>query len=449
VSGPARSARLRDDLRAIVGDGVAYSAMVGLGETYVAAFALALGMGDVTAALVSTLPILVGAVLQLVGPAAVRWAGSHRRWVIACATAQVVAHLPLVAGALLGRLSMGLLFAAMALHWAAAFSAGTAWNSWMVALVPARLRARYFARRARLTQGSLFLSLVVGGALLHSSAASGHALGGFAAVFALAAGARVVSAAMIARQTDVAPSDGPAGRERLRDAALALGRSRALPLLGFLLTAQLAAHVASPFFTPYMLEKLALSYGEYVGLTAASFLARMAVLPLLGRLAQRRGARALLTVGATCIVPLPILWNVSDQLPYLFAVQLFAGTAWSAYELAVMLLFFEALDREARLGLLALYNLGNALSMLGGALIGAWLLRHGSADGAAYHLVFAVSTVGRLAALPLLARVPRLDVRRAPIPTRQVAVRPSLASIQPPLVAAVPRRPRPPELGAP
>ena len=450
MSGPIRSQQLRRDLRAIVGDGIAYSAMIGLGETYVAAFALALGMGDVTAALVSTLPLLVGAVLQLAGPAIVRRVGSHRRWVIACATAQILAHVPLVAGALVGALPRGLLFAAVALHWAAAFSAGTAWNSWMVALVPARLRARYFARRARLTQGSLFLSLIAGGTLLHTSAAAGHALGGFAAVFSLAAIARAVSGAMIARQTDVAPSAGPAGRERLRDAALALGRSRAMPLLAFLFCAQLASHIASPFFTPYMLERLHFSYGEYVGLTAASFLARVGVLPLLGRLAERQGARSLLVLGATCIVPLPILWNVSDQLPYLFAVQLFAGTAWSAWELAVMLLFFEALDREARLGLLALYNLGNALCMLGGSLIGAWILENGAPGGGAYALVFTVSTLARLAALSLLHRVPHLDVRRAPIPTRQVAVRPSLGAIQPPVVAAVPRRKRPPpELGAP
>jgi hypothetical protein len=443
-----RPARLRRDLRAIVGDGVAYSAMVGLGETYVAAFALAIGLGSVIAALISTLPVLVGAVLQLAGPAAVRRVGSHRRWVVACASAQVLAHVPLVVGAILGSIPVGLLFAAVALHWAAAFSAGTAWNSWMVAIVPARLRARYFARRARLTQGALFLSLIGGGTLLHTSAAAGHALGGFAAAFSLAALARVVSTAMLARQTDVPAGAGPAGSERLRDAAAALGRSKALPLLAYLLCAQLASHVASPFFTPYMLEQLELSYGEYVGLTAASFLARIAVLPLLGQIAQRRGARALLVLGGVCIVPLPILWNVSDELGWLFAVQLFAGTAWSSYELAVMLLFFEALDREARLGLLALYNLGNAMCMVGGSLIGAWILRNAGADGSAYAVVFTVSTLARLAALPLLRRVPPLDVRRAPIPTRQVAVRPSIASIQPPLVAAVSTRERSPELGA-
>ena len=41
-----RSAQLRRDLRAIVGDGVAFSVMVGAGEAYIPAFALAAGLGE-------------------------------------------------------------------------------------------------------------------------------------------------------------------------------------------------------------------------------------------------------------------------------------------------------------------------------------------------------------------------------------------------------------------
>ena len=63
-----RSAQLRRDLRAIVGDGVAFSVMVGAGESYIPAFALAAGLGEITAGLVATLPMLVGAAFQLVTP---------------------------------------------------------------------------------------------------------------------------------------------------------------------------------------------------------------------------------------------------------------------------------------------------------------------------------------------------------------------------------------------
>ena len=62
--------------------------MVGLGETYIPAFVLAAGLGEVAAGLIATLPPLAGAVFQLVTPLAVRHLHSYRRWVVACAALQ-------------------------------------------------------------------------------------------------------------------------------------------------------------------------------------------------------------------------------------------------------------------------------------------------------------------------------------------------------------------------
>jgi hypothetical protein len=76
---------LERDLRAMTADGIAFSAMVGLGEAYVPAFALASGLGAVVAGLAATVPMLAGACLQMVTPAAVRRLGSYRRWVVLCA----------------------------------------------------------------------------------------------------------------------------------------------------------------------------------------------------------------------------------------------------------------------------------------------------------------------------------------------------------------------------
>ncbi len=60
--GSLRLVRVRpgDDLRASIADGAGVSAMVGVGETYFAAFALALGTGETVAGLVATLPMLAG-----------------------------------------------------------------------------------------------------------------------------------------------------------------------------------------------------------------------------------------------------------------------------------------------------------------------------------------------------------------------------------------------------
>jgi hypothetical protein len=72
--------RLRRDLRRIFAEGVAWSVMVGIGETYFPAFALALGMGEVGAGLIASIPLLAGGLLQLVTPHGVTRLGSRRRW---------------------------------------------------------------------------------------------------------------------------------------------------------------------------------------------------------------------------------------------------------------------------------------------------------------------------------------------------------------------------------
>ncbi|HEY8121070.1 MAG TPA: MFS transporter, partial [Myxococcota bacterium] len=79
------AAQLHRDLRSITGDGVFYSVMVGLGETYVPAFVLALGHGAQASALITTLPMMLGALAQLGAPLGARRAGSYRSWVVACA----------------------------------------------------------------------------------------------------------------------------------------------------------------------------------------------------------------------------------------------------------------------------------------------------------------------------------------------------------------------------
>src|SRR6187431_394534 len=62
----------RGDMRASIGDAAAYSVMVGIGETYFAAFALAIGAGETFAGLIATLPMLAGASLQLATPWALK-----------------------------------------------------------------------------------------------------------------------------------------------------------------------------------------------------------------------------------------------------------------------------------------------------------------------------------------------------------------------------------------
>src|SRR5438270_593907 len=79
-----RRRALRKNLRNSVSDGAAFSVMVGIGETYFPAFVLAMGMGEIASGLIASVPLLMGAILQMISPVAVVRLGSNRRWVISC-----------------------------------------------------------------------------------------------------------------------------------------------------------------------------------------------------------------------------------------------------------------------------------------------------------------------------------------------------------------------------
>jgi MFS family permease len=421
-------------------DASAFSVMVGIGETYLPAFALAIGVGEVAAGLLASVPPLAGAVLQLASPAAVRQLGSHRRWVVVCAVTQALSFVPLIAAALAGAIPTLLIFLVATLYWGSGMGTGPAWNTWVGTIVPSRLRAGYFSRRTRITQIGVLGGLLLGGTVLQAGTEMGQRLHAFAVLFLGAAACRVASARLLAATSEPIPL--PENYRRVPAAEVLVRlvrRSQEGRLLLYLLAVQTAVNLSAPYFTPYMLGQLQLSYLAYMVLVAASFGAKILMLPLLGALARRFGARHLLWVGGLGIIPLASLWIVSDWYPYLLGVQCVAGTAWGAYELATFLLVFETIREDERTSVLTTFNLANALAMVAGSLLGGWLLAHLGEQRSAYWAIFALSSLARAATVLFLVRVPTPTLTPVPVATRIVAVRPSAGSIDRPVLPSIRR----------
>lgn len=444
---PSRTRRtdvLRRDLRAMTADGIAFSAMVGLGEAYLPAFALALGHGAAAAGLLATLPLLAGACFQLVTPEAVRRLRSYRRWVVACARFQALCFVPLALAALWSWGPLAWLLAVASIYWGFSMATGPAWNAWATSLVPARLRVRYFARRSRSAQASLLITLLCSGAVLESGRRHRLELTAFAALFALAAGARLISARFLSRQSEDPRAAEDHRSLPLREVRASLRQRGGARVIAYLLAMQLAAHIAAPYFTPYMLGPMGLSYERFTLLIAASFLARIAILPALSRLVHARGTRFVLVAGALGIVPLPPLWLVSHDFAYLIALQLVSGCAWAAVEYASLLSFFEGIDARDRASVLSLFNLANAAALTAGSVLGGLLLGALGAGSAAYAWLFFASCVARLAPLALLHHAPAPLTQQtppvpltppAPVVLRTLALRPASGAVQRPMLA--------------
>ncbi len=419
-------------------DGAASSIMVGVGETYLPAFVLAISASQLASGLVATVPLLAGAVLQLVAPVAIVRLGSYRRWVILCAAVQVGVFFGLAGAALRGMVPAAVVFVLAAVYWAATMATIPAWNAWVATLVPGRVRARYFARRTRLAQLGVLGGVVAGAVLLQWGEVRGGSLTVFAGVFLIAGLARLISTRFLARHREPVP---PGDELRhVRPAALfrALHRDADGSALLYLLAAQTAVQLAGPFFTPYMLWHLEFTYIEYMVLISAAFLTKVACLPALGRLVDRIGVDRLLWLGGVAIVPVPALWYFSSNLYFLLAAQILSGAAWAAYELALLLLFVDAIPRERRVSVLTVFNLANAVAIVGGSLLGGTLLGLMGVTRNAYLTLFVLSALARAAALLLLQPAPATRPQSATVAAVPVSVQPSLGLVRRAVLTAPP-----------
>ncbi|MBX3413890.1 MAG: MFS transporter [Pirellulales bacterium] len=427
---------MRRDLRAIVCDGAAFSVMVGIGETYLPAFALAAGMGSVLAGLVASLPMLGGAILQLMAPAGVRMLGSHRRWVVACAACQALCFAPLVTAAYLHRIPTWLVYGVATIYWATGLATGPAWNTWVGRIIPARLRAPFFARRTRFSQAGVLVGFLAGGLLLQAGTAQGDPLTAFAILFGVALLSRSISSYCLASQSEPKSS---IAAERYVGPLELLGRIRRGgdgALLLYLLSVQVAVQISGPFFTPFMIRELKMSYAAYVALLGLAYLAKIVALPTLGRLARNAGTWRVLWLGGIGIIPVSAMWLVSDSFYFLAFVQVFGGFAWAAYELAMMLLFFETIHERERTSVLTLFNVGNALAMVVGSLAGGALLHLMGESRWAFYMVFAASGLARVVALGVLAFAREIKLEFVPLLTRTIAVRPAAGTIERPILTS-------------
>jgi hypothetical protein len=399
-----RAAGLRRDLFVSAIDASAYGGMLGLGNRYLPAFVLAIGLSEQLSGLVVTAPLLAGALLQLVSPYATRWLHSQRRWVVPCATVQALSFVPLVIAALRGHASAAAVLLIATLYYATDLACAAPWTTWITRVVPPRIRPRYFARRNRLAQLATLAGILMAWPVLEVANRRDAACAGFALLFGLAGFCRLLSAVCLRIQREAIVPAVPDQFVRLREFAARLRNERG-HLLSYMVWIQVTLQVAQAYFTAFILCQLNLPYWQFVSLLATEFLGKSAGQVLFGEVAHRWGAGALLRLSGLAMVPVTTLWLISPVFMYLVAVQALSGLALGAYELATCLLVFETIPDRERTSMMTSYNLLNSAGIAAASLAAFLTLRYTGATWMVYAGLFAALTLGRLLAVPLLGRI--------------------------------------------
>lgn len=437
-----RISTTRRNLRMSTGDGAGFNVMLAFGEANIAVLGAALAMGDEAIGLLASVPPICGAVLQLATVPMVRWAGSHKRWMVLSALIQALSFLPMAIGAATGAMPPIALFALATIYWAANQSCGATWNTLISPVVPRRVRANYFSRRNVLLNLAQLIAIFVGGWFLEQGRQAGHVFAALAVLLMAAAAARGMSAWFVYQHRIT--RDHPDGFRGV-PVKEALGRFRTGAggrVLGYRLAVQLALNVSTPFITPYLLKRHGLEndlaiYGIITGLL---ILAKALAMPVWGRLARAHGPRMLLRLGGVLIIPIPALWLTADSVVAFAAVQLFSGFAMAAYELGTFLIMFDTVPESDRTSILAKFNFADNVAIVVGSLIGAKLLLEFGGSGqvlaSGYAAAFIASLALRTGALALLARVPRVTPVHQASEGVSIEVHPTPGATDHPVVAS-------------
>ena len=394
-------------------DGAFYCSMVGCGETYIVAFALALGFSPQSAGLTSILPLVAGALLQPFSNRFMRRRRGARGWSVACSILQSLALCALGGGSFLLRnhphILLPYFFAVTTWYWSVALSISPLWNIWIGRLIPAARHLDFFVRRTRMLQVATLVSMVGAGYFLSHMTGKGGNLGAFALLFMLAAAFRLLSVCCLWFHPDIALEQPASGTTSSPTDLAWLKVHPAAMMLAFTFLINMAVYFSSPYFTPFMLRDLKLDYGIYAVLTSLSFIARVATAGVMARIGGRFGVRALLMLGTIGIVPVAWMWTISTSLAYLVFVQFVTGFVWGCHELGLTLYLMESVADKWRIKLLSFMQMTTALGMLAGSMLGALFAVGKALDTATYYDIFTISSLLRaLPALVLLLWTPRI-----------------------------------------
>ncbi len=392
-----RDYRTRRSLRYSLYDGAFSAAMIGFGESFVVAYALFLKATTLQVGLLSALPQSLGSLFQFFTNRLIHAMGSRKLLVVWAAALQGMMYLPMALSAFAGPGRIWLLLVVICLYWIFGLILGPAWNSWMGDLVVENRRGAYFGRRSKITGAATFLALLLGGLLLERQGAA-SAYRGFVLIFLLALACRMISVLFLTKKYEppyAAPAEAPFGfLAFLRQA----GHRNHGRFVLYLALMNFSVFLSAPFFTPYMLDDLKLSYLTFTIVNAAAVVAKVVSMPVWGRAADRFGARRVLSLSGMLMPLVPVLWLFSRDVAWLLAIQVYSGFIWGGFEIASFSFIFDSTSPRNRATCVAYYNMINGVALISGALLGSALVREALLFHSPYLLVFLVSGLLRFAA---------------------------------------------------
>jgi hypothetical protein len=350
-----------------------WSLMIGAGEVYIGAYAIACGFSDRYSGLITALPLGIASILQLFTGRLRKLFKARKHFVIVCAAGQAFALFAITGHGLFAKDSPDLLMFMLTMYWICGLTAGPVWNAWIVSIVAKPDRPSFFAKRGPFHEITVLCALVTAGFILNYSQ---NKMLVFAMLFVFAGLARLGSAGSLSKlpnenaRVDPDPADALdliSFKDWIRERKVRW----MLVLLG---SFNFGVYIGSPFFTPFMLRQLQLSHSTYMLLIALPFISRALAYRQYERIIKRVGILPVLLPAAGVIAIVPALWAWLPVLPALVLFQIVSGFAWSGFEYSILMKQLSEFPPKERSRVLTWTNFIVGFCNILGVSIGSQLL---------------------------------------------------------------------------
>lgn len=427
----------RANLRYSLLDGFFFSLMVGLGESYFSAYALELGHSAIYSGLVGTVPLFLGGLVQLFSPWGVRLMGSYKRFVCTTAFMQGLMFIPLIISAINQKMNFSLLLAVIGLYWVFGFSTGPSWNAWLNLLIPKKVRPKYFSKRNLYMYIGTLVGLVTSGVLLQLTPKENR-FDTFALIFTICFLLRSLSTFFLTRHANTPQSKLSISPFSFTTIYARISKESIGKLILFILCFRFAVYLSAPFFVPYMLKDLAMSYIIFMIIISSSSIGKMVIMRLVSKMLTKYNLYKILHAATFGICFIPAAWLLSSNTYYLFSIEIFSGIFWGLFDYAIFLIMFNGIPRADQPSVLSFYTFFNVVSIILGSLVGSLFFKLSSAYMSPYIFIFLLSSAVRYLVFLLFPRTSEhLRFKNITIVGRLLGLRPGGTSIESPVVASI------------
>lgn len=296
---------------------------------------------------------------------------------------------------------------------ACAVIAHNAWFSWMTDLIPASIRGAYYGRRNAYLGLTSLITLLTGSQILNHFRQNGIGYVGYTICFSAAILSSVFAARMIMRQYEP-PTKAPPHLRIGRLFRIALNKPLLKEYIAFFTVWQFGLGVGAAYFGVHMVKVLKMSVAEMGLFSIVSSMAALLGSRVWGQIRDQVGDRITLIASGFFVAVHVWLWIPAKEgflLPS-WAVCVVAGFSWAGFNIASFSWPQKLCGETHRQYIFGLIGLCSGPGFVLGSILGGTLttflpqvLFHvGNFEVLHFHLVFAISAIGRFLAICMICR---------------------------------------------